>query len=329
MQWFDVLGLGLDAVNFVQIQKTRQQIRELEAGQISEILRQQLIGMAKNIIFASNQSAQALAERAEAEPQPVYVAAQLLDLRLNSIGVTAEAFPEFSDKEYVSQALNRINRLLKSSKAKLSETQIADADHCVKLILEMPELNQAIESEKENEKFRGVHAKIKSLNEQLHATDDAWAPLDAEKRRRGLIGFGLAFAGPAVVCFGSTCVSSGLSNVLVSLAGNDTFSGIANSLDAFYGTMIPLMGCGLTIGSFVWGLIYALKSPSKEYAELAKQRSEIQRQIPAAPKELPLPAAFVGKSLANLEELKAERQRFIYGLMGQTDDDYGMVFLTE
>ena len=311
MDWFKTLSLGFDAINFIQLNESRKHLKNLESAQATSQLTQELLATLRNLYFATNQSTQVLEEQLLVESQKVFVSARLLEWRLGNMGVSPKVFPTFGDKEYAAATHKAILKLIKSSQEKMSEQQIQDGQACINSILEMPALNDAAE-------IMIAHERISPLNQQLQTLESDWKPLKKEKDRRMLIGLLVVFLGPGIVCVGGSI----LMPLTQSIVGNNEFGAVVGL--GQIGIQFLLIGV-----SIIGGAIYAFKSPSKNFNKLQLQRRALQQNISAISPKKPLPSTYRNMSFSELEELRTSRQSFIEQILGTTDDDYDMVFLTQ
>ena len=323
MGWLDMLSVGLDVVTYSQVHKTRQQMKNLQASQQAAILQDEYLKVLRNLVFANNQSALAIREHLDTTPQKVFVGARLLAWRYQSLGISADMFPEFADKDYVADTERNISGLIRSSQEKLSPEQILDGEACIEAILEMPQLNEAIENETQNKSIRAAQARADEVEKELAATDEDWKPLSSEKSKRMLIGLALAILGPGCVCFSGLIFSGILSSAAGSLSQNPSIGNAVNSL----GGLINLVMLALAGAATIGGLVYAIRAPSEDYGDLARKRAEIKSRIPKVAPLLQLPSNYIGKNLDELTSLRNAKQDFVQTILGDTDDDYDMVFL--
>lgn len=311
MDWFKALSLGFDVINLGQLNQTRKHLKGMESAQAASQLTEELLAMLRNLYFATNQSAQALDEQLPVESQKVFVGARLLEWRLEDMGVNPEIFPSFEDKEYAAKTHKTIKRLIKLSSEKLSQEQVQDAEECIDSILEMPALNDAIEIMKAREA-------IQPLNQELNTVDSDWKPLKKMKDRRMLIGLLVALGGPVFICIGGSIFMP----LTQSIFGNSEFGSIVGLGQIVF--QFLLVGA-----AFIGGAIYAFKSPSKSFTKLQQQRYTIQKKIATITPRKSLHVNFESMTSDELIHLRTSRQGFIEKILGGTDDDYDMVFLTE
>jgi hypothetical protein len=314
MGWFEILSLGLDVVQIGVLSQQSSTLKGMNERQLAGALQKEILEIFKNLVFASNKSAEALTEQLEHEAQKVYVLARLLQFRLANYNITPDIFPEFGDKEYVSQTQKTISALIKESQLKLDETELQDAEACVETVKQMPGLNEAIAVQSDRVRAAEIQAQVREI-------DKVWKPLESRGKQRKLIGIGLAVGGPMLSC---VCF---MTATAVGAVLQDISSGLG-SLFAIIMIGAPL----LLFAGGVIGAIYLLSRPiSKEHAELTQKRALLLGQMPKSDPNKVISANYQGQSLSELEALRDTHQRFIQRIMGDADEDYDydMVFLEE
>ena len=314
MRWFEVLSLGLDVLTWSEINRTRNHVRSLEESKMAQMVQEEVYKVLRNIVFASLKSAEAMQDFIESEPLKVYVGSKLLKWRLDDIGIKTELFSQFEDKEWVHKTLGTIKNLIDTSSRRLSGDQTRDGEECIQIILEMPELNEAIDTELKNEEIRKKRIQAEKILEELHRIDEEYEPLKKARDRRQFTGFLVAGIGSFVVCVGGYCMSMGV----LSSSNNQVIN-----LSVFMFTILS----GIVL---VGGLIYAFRS-SKKFSEIANKRSTLQMSYGITPPLQSLPEKYKNLSLGELLELRETRQNFIQSILGDSDTDYNyeMIFLQE
>ena len=95
MGWLDVLNLAIDVGQTHQLNKVQGQLGSLQAGAIEERIKIQIIEALKNAVFSVNQDLKEIQARVDEFPKQVYVVSQVLDWRLDYIGIKPGVFPVY------------------------------------------------------------------------------------------------------------------------------------------------------------------------------------------------------------------------------------------
>ena len=178
-----------------------------------------LIKAMRNLIFDVHRDVQRAEEHINDFPQQVFVVAKSLEWRLKDSRLTPEVFPEFSDKDYVYNTQKKIDSVISESASMLSEEQLDQAELAVKCLIEMPLLQEAIQS--------------KSSLEQIQATEEEWRAVETQKngaktkKNFGILGL---IATPCL-CLGIT-----------SMAGTNSSAGAMTGFLALIGAIALLAG---------------------------------------------------------------------------------------
>lgn len=184
----DLVGFAVDMHQSAQIHNARQSLQRIEAGAMQEAARKQVLEVLRNFVFTIGQNLRALEQYTESLPQPAYIAAKTLLWNFQDAGITPEIFPEFTDKEYVQQVREKLHTIVQTSHNRLENMQLQQADLCVKFLIEMPTLEQAV----------GSHIARK----QLLTTETEWRKLSNRRALYIICGvLALLFACPASILF--------------------------------------------------------------------------------------------------------------------------------
>jgi hypothetical protein len=251
---FDVTNLALNVSNFIQLSNQRDQLGSMQEQAMLETLRQRIIEIMRDEVFSSGQQLKVLHEFKEEAPQAVYVAASSMAWRLESAGITQEAFPEFRDKEYVEEVWTRLRDTVQDARDRLNPKERQDADDCVQLISQMPLLSRAIE--------------LQSMAEAREDTEAKWQQAEAKRKQNDKLAWVLMF-----VAFGL---------FLVTCIGSFAIGGIASSRQADFPVPVPCCGVvmiGLPLVAGVASSILRIKGKGKEWKALKAERTRLDSEI--------------------------------------------------
>lgn len=310
MNWLDIIGIGIDAAQYHQLSKLRGDVRAGEEGRVAEILRKETLDALRHVVFMSRKSAEALAEHVTKSPQAVYVATRLLEWRFTELGISPKVFSEHEDKDYAFEAQAAITKTLSDVRNKLSPEQVSQADACFKAIIEMPLLEHALEAQLLEEQLREKQI-------ELESTDEEWGPLSRQKSKSTSFGLGVAFIVPASLCVGAILCNSIFTR-------NNGF-GVTPS--AAMSNLATAALCLVALCAVGAGLFLMLRMPSSKYAELRKQRSQVNQAKAELEKRLPgremkdtLLSTFGAHTSKEFRDIKASRESLIRQVMGQMED---------
>jgi len=290
----NLISLGIDATQSYQIYKASEQLGHIEEEAMTAAAHQALLEVLRNFVFQSSQDLQALTGHLEELPQPVYVATQTLQWRFRDIGISAEIFPEFTDKEYVLQVQKELDGITQDARSKLSGPQINQAEKCINAITQMPLLEQAIEAQ--------------SAREQLQATETEWRERASRKGKYTLAGLG-AWAIIAFLIVPCSCSMMGSS------------SGTASSdLAVIFWLALSLLFLITIPAGFIGGIILWVKGSTPRYKELKKLRQEWAEQVPDRATWEKIVATFGKHSSDEYRAVRASRENTIQQVLGQVQE---------
>lgn len=160
MGWLDVLNLAVDIGQSYQLQKIQGQVGAMQAGTLEERFRQQVIEALKNTIFSVNQDLKEIQSRVREFPKQVYVASRVLEWRLGYFNITPGIFPALTDKEYAQNVIQGIKDVKSQSDQLLDLETIEEAEKVSKELIEIPQLNEWINTFYTYNKIQGVEAEL-------------------------------------------------------------------------------------------------------------------------------------------------------------------------
>lgn len=298
MDLFKVLNIGLNTAQAVQLTRMRGQMAEMGEAQMLAQYEQEVLSALKNLIFATSKSARALQPHLNATPQPVYVGGRLLQWRLQEMGVTPEIFEDFKDKEYVLETEQAIGQVISDSSGRLSPSELKQAEACVNAIVELPELEAALETARAQSLSRRLKARFETFA-------DEWRVLHKAKNRYRLLSLGLMGGGAFLLVF----LVFPLSLATLAVPEFGTFLCCGSS------GLLAVGGIGF--GGYFW----QTKQASERYKELERERQALLTQQPKKEILERKSEKFGGYSLAELELKMEKRQALISQVMGQMEDD--------
>ncbi|GAP15990.1 hypothetical protein LARV_03785 [Longilinea arvoryzae] len=160
MGWLDVLDLGLDVVQTVQIHSIKNQLNNMQSGQVNEQIRAGIIETYKNFVFSVNQDLKEIQKRVQESPKQVHVVSLILEWRLKESGISPEVFKDLSDKEYLAELISGIKEVKNQSFQLLNATDRSQAERAAQDIIDVPALDAWMKS-------RGTLKELKSATEDL------------------------------------------------------------------------------------------------------------------------------------------------------------------
>jgi hypothetical protein len=291
MGWLDVVNVALNVAQVTELSRSRAQMEQMAQGAAYTAARGQILDGLRNYVFQVTQDSKALEAQLAIAPQQVFMVARILLQRFQDIGIRPDIFPEFTDKEYVQQAVTRLQGIAQQTSNSLSPDQVSRAEAGMNFILQMPLLDAAIAS--------------KSAFEQIQGTEAEWRQLDAQAGRnkgRKTIGLLLMLGG---VGFGF--LVCGISSIFASGSG----SGVA--------TLMMLASLGIMGGSAAGGvwLINQASKTDPRHAALQTQRAAWKSQYVPGETWNEIVAQFGDRPSAEYQSLKSTRVNFLQQMLGQ------------
>lgn len=144
MGWLDVLNLGVDIYQTVQLISIKNQVSALQSGALAESLSRELITALKNAVFSVNKDLKVIQTEVNHFPKETYVVAKILEWRIAFFGITPNVFPELSDKDYAENVIQGIREVKLLSSQQLDSETIRRADAVSERIIELPQLDEWI-----------------------------------------------------------------------------------------------------------------------------------------------------------------------------------------
>lgn len=294
MGWLDLVDLAIDVKQAADLHKAREQLRRIEMGAAEESLRRQVVEVLREFVFSSAQEVKTLETYLEGSPQPVYVAARVLEWRFQDVGIAPQVFPEFSDKEYVQGIQGDLARVIQDSRSRLTPGEISRAEECVDAFVQIPLLDQAIEAQ--------------SAREYLQATEDEWKQISGRKTLLLLAGLA-ALVGSFIICPSTCCHFTSLT------------SSIRNE------TLEPILGFAtlavhgvLFLASMIGGIVLLAKSSGPRYRELKENRKQWTEKTLDGETWDQIVGLFGEQGSEGYRHLRVERETVIREVMSQIED---------
>ncbi len=297
MGWLDLINIGIDAAQSYQIYQARERLRQIETGALTEALRKEVLEVLRNFVFATAQNLKELEQHLENSPQPAYVAARALEWRFQDIGISPEIFPEFTDKEYVLNVQEKLAEIIQDSQSRLTPDQISQGQECIKAIVQMSLLDQAVD--------------MQVAREHLQSTEAEWKKVAGDRSKftmGGLAALGAAF----FVCPVAYCFSTFALAALVSSAGG-------SSQGSILGLVTIVVNGALFLASLVGGIILLAKRRNPRHQELKKAREQWRDKIPDQETREQIVRLLGEQSSDEYQRLRATRAGLVREVMGQIE----------
>ena len=295
MSGWNWLHAGLEVATYAKARKAQQGLDEIQNAAAREEARRLLLEAMRSFIFDISRDIELAEEQLAEHPQQVFIVSRSLDWRLDDSGLSAEIFPEFQDKEYVSKTEKKIAEVIAKSKSMLTEEQIEQSEKAVQFVCEMPMLQQALVD--------------MPARESLQATESQWQKINSRQKNKnrflilGFVGIGI-FA-----CFGIPLAFGGL--------GCLTGQGFGGFLT---GLLMIAVAVAMAVG--VFKLIKAGVAPNSEYAPLHDKRENWQKHL-ASDNEYQRIVSIFGKlSSEQFKEMYDERLVFLKPILGSDFQSY-------
>lgn len=294
MGWLDLIDLAIDVKQAADLRSAREQLRRIEMGAAEEALRQQIVEVLRNFVFSSAQQVKILETYLESSPQPVYVAATAFERRFQYAGISAEVFPEFTDKEYVQGVQGNLVRVIQNSRGRLTPGEISRAEECVDAIVQMHLLDQAIEAQ--------------SAWEQLQATEAEWKQASGRSMLL-FVGGLIALGGSFIVCPVAWCFST---SMVTSIAREQSLNPVLS--------FATLAANGvLFLASMMGGIILLVRSRNPRLRELGEKRKQWRESIPDRETWEHIVSLFGQQNSQGYRRLQAKREAMIGEVMKQIE----------
>lgn len=287
MSGWDWFFGAMDVLTYFKVQQAQQNLSDMKTVSEMEAGRRLLIEAMRDFIFDISRDIELAEEQLDAFPQQVYIVSRLIEFRLANSGISTDAFPDISDKDYLFKTQKKINLLVKKARERLTKAQITQSDTAVKYIAEMPLLKKAISA--------------KIAQEALHATNEKWQTQLKGSNKKGLfIGFGLAGLIISLACL---CPSFQFA-MGISEYGS---SGLILSLITM--VILFLMFVGLITGSIV--LLIRGSKINNSVAELSMKREAWKKQLIDQKEWERVLHAFGNLTSVQFQEIFNERSAFL------------------
>jgi len=163
MGWLDVLNLGVDIVQTLQLSKIKGQVGAMQQGALSESVMREIISTLKNAVFSVNKDLKVIQSKINEYPKQTYVISQVLDWRIQYFGISPEIFPELPDKDYAQNVIQGINETKYLSSQLLDAETLEKADMISKRIIELPQLDEWMDIVTKRDKISSLETEINAL----------------------------------------------------------------------------------------------------------------------------------------------------------------------
>lgn len=295
MSGWNWLHAGLEVATYAKARKAQQGLEEMQNAAAKEEARRILLEAMRNFIFDISRDIELAEEQLAEHPQQVFIISRSLDWRLDDSGLSAEIFPEFQDKEYVSKTEKKIAEVIVKSKSALTDEQIEQSEKAVQFICEMPLLQQALVD--------------MPARESLQATESQWQQINGRQKNKnrflilGIVGLSI-FA-----CSGIPLALGGLG----SLTGQG-FGGFVRGL------LMIAVAVAMAVG--VFKLIQMGIVPNSEYAPLHDKRKNWEKQLVSDKEYQRVKSTFGKLSSEQFKAMYDERLAFLKPILGNDFQSY-------
>lgn len=263
MSGWDFIFTGLELMTYNQARKARQSLKDMQTAQEIAAAEKAMLAAMREFIFDIAKDVQLAEPNIDTYPQQVYVVSNVLGWRLHDSGLSADMFPEFSDKDYIFKTQQKLVEVVNKAKQRLLPQQIQQADLAVKYINEMPLLIQTTQA--------------KSALEQIQATQTKWDKVSKDNSSKtnagclsvaGILG---TFFGASIICSIGTSIANAISSGISGISGNNDIGGFAG---------IPALGISYLLGfaALVAGVIFFGKKLLKALSTKGDPDEKILRE---------------------------------------------------
>lgn len=312
MSWLDWLNLGLNVVDTAISLNNSKKISQLQAQGASEAIVQAVLNELRQLIFDSREKLKAIEPHAQDHPLAAFTLASLIGWRFESIGLTPRMFPEFRDKEFVSETLAQVNRLLTTTQSRLSPDELARGKETTQSMIEMSLLRKAVSHQEIVEKMNTAEQEKRQLRAEHNK-----APIRVNKKMRewGNLSLGIG----VIICMGSFCLSQ-IANSVFSVAGNSSqgLSAVTELMAVITVCLGPFLGVA-AVGAGALMLINSAQKtskPSTRIDELTRYQESLRPNLANEETRKEIVAAFGLRSAADYKQLLDYRQALVQHTLG-------------
>ena len=110
MDLFDIMHLGIEARQFHQVMRLREEVARLAYYTEIAAQKMELLNYYRQIIYWARQKNNELAGEIRNAPIQVFVLSSVIFNQINDIGITPDVFDDFSEKQYVDLTMNELRQ---------------------------------------------------------------------------------------------------------------------------------------------------------------------------------------------------------------------------
>jgi len=281
MGWLDLIDVMIDVSQSYRLYNLQQQLDAMQAGQLTEQFRLKIIESLKNIVFSIHQDLKTIQPNIALYPRQAYVISLVLNWRLSHFNITPDIFPSLSDKEYAQAVIQGVKEVKLQLERLLDHQLIATANDIAKEMIEIPQLNEWINS-------FVTWNKIKNLESEL-------SKLQSTKRAKTILGIFFIVVGIIVPPLLSPAIYR-----------------------AIYDNMGMMLFLGCTFWGLVGFGIYQLATRKKgPIRDLENQLAQLRNEMPDNERLAELKNIYSGLTYEDCLRLREEKIASIKSFMGE------------
>jgi len=312
MGWFEVINTVVNVAHLGTSISLASNIGKMQRAQEANVIGQMQLSEIIDIGDRIKRKIKKLNRYMADSPQSVLVLSNFYETSLRSLGLIPSAIPSIEARPLFRDLFEDMDDLSYEAKKKLSSEEIEQADRCLQAIIEMPNIEMALNDAKKRSELEN---KERQAKEFLQLTEEEWNKISAQEiKSNNKKSFGIGLLGIAVI---QTC--------LLPLVVPSLFSGIINQdvvSSPRDGTpiieiIIYALLYIILIGLGIYLIVKGKNTNRKRYIELENNRNQAKLIISTNFKPVNNNPEYQNKSWEELHFLYLNNNKLINSILGK------------